>query len=117
MAPPALLSIRGKVYCGFLSPLKIHRRGRVRTCDLWVQWQTLTTTPPRRLRVGEMRVAYKSFIPKDLGMHKDNIKMNVKKIGYLDACWFCVAQNVYQWWTHVNKHFHEHLIKGKNLVC
>jgi hypothetical protein len=29
MGPPALLPIRRKVSCGFLSPLKIHRLGRV----------------------------------------------------------------------------------------
>jgi hypothetical protein len=28
-----------KVCCGFLSPLKFHRIGRVRTRNLWVQWQ------------------------------------------------------------------------------
>jgi hypothetical protein len=28
-----------KVCCGFLSPLKIHRLGRARTSNLWVQWQ------------------------------------------------------------------------------
>jgi hypothetical protein len=28
-----------KVCCGFLSPLKIHRLGRVWTRDPWVQWQ------------------------------------------------------------------------------
>jgi hypothetical protein len=28
-----------KVCCGFLSPLKIHRLRRVRTRNLWVQWQ------------------------------------------------------------------------------
>jgi hypothetical protein len=38
-----------KVCSGFLSPLKIHRLGRVRTLKLWIKWQnTLTTTPPRR---------------------------------------------------------------------
>jgi hypothetical protein len=39
MGPPALLSIRRKVCCGFLSPLKIHRLGRALTRNLWVQWQ------------------------------------------------------------------------------
>jgi hypothetical protein len=29
-----------KVCCGLLSPLKIHRLGRVRACNLWVQWHT-----------------------------------------------------------------------------
>jgi hypothetical protein len=29
-----------KVCCWFLSPLKIHRLGRVRTRNLWVQWHT-----------------------------------------------------------------------------
>jgi hypothetical protein len=38
MRPPALLPIRRKVCCGFLSSLKIHRIGRLRTRDLWVQW-------------------------------------------------------------------------------
>jgi hypothetical protein len=28
-----------KVCCWFLSPLKIHRLGRVRTSNFWVQWQ------------------------------------------------------------------------------
>jgi hypothetical protein len=45
----ALLPIRRKVCCGFLSPLKGNRLGRVWTRVLWVQWQSLTTTPPRRL--------------------------------------------------------------------
>jgi hypothetical protein len=39
MGPPALLPIRRKVCCGFLSPLEIHRIGRARTRNLWVQWQ------------------------------------------------------------------------------
>jgi hypothetical protein len=39
MGLPALLPIRRKVYCGFLSPLKIHRLSRVWTRDPWVQWQ------------------------------------------------------------------------------
>jgi hypothetical protein len=34
-----LLPIWKKVCCGFLSPLKIHRLGLVRTRDLWIQWQ------------------------------------------------------------------------------
>jgi hypothetical protein len=36
---PALLPVRRKVCCGLLSPLKIHRLGRILTRDLWVQWQ------------------------------------------------------------------------------
>jgi hypothetical protein len=39
MGPPALLHIRRKVCCGFLSLLKIHRLSRVWTRDPWVQWQ------------------------------------------------------------------------------
>jgi hypothetical protein len=39
MGPLALLPIRRKVCCGFLSPLKIHRLDWVWTCDPWVQWQ------------------------------------------------------------------------------
>jgi hypothetical protein len=31
-----------------LSPLNFHRHGQVWTREPWVQWQTLTTTPPRR---------------------------------------------------------------------
>jgi hypothetical protein len=37
--PPALLPIRRKVCWGLLSPLKIHRLGRVRTREISVQWQ------------------------------------------------------------------------------
>jgi hypothetical protein len=37
--PPALLPIWIKVYCGFLSPLKIHCLGQVQTRYLWVQLQ------------------------------------------------------------------------------
>jgi hypothetical protein len=36
---PALFPVRRKVCCGLSSPLKIHRLGRVRTRNLWVQWQ------------------------------------------------------------------------------
>jgi hypothetical protein len=36
---PALLPIPRKVCCGFLSLLKIHRLGRVRTRNFWVQLQ------------------------------------------------------------------------------
>jgi hypothetical protein len=39
MGPPALLPIRRKLYCGFLSPLKINRLGRVWIREPWVQWQ------------------------------------------------------------------------------
>jgi hypothetical protein len=39
MGPPALLPIRRNVCCGYLSPLEIHRLDRVRTRNLWVQWQ------------------------------------------------------------------------------
>jgi hypothetical protein len=39
MGPPALFPVRRKVCCGFLSPLKIHRLGRARTRNVWVQWQ------------------------------------------------------------------------------
>jgi hypothetical protein len=38
MGPPALLLVRRKVCCGFLSPLQIHL-GWVWTRDPWVQWQ------------------------------------------------------------------------------
>jgi hypothetical protein len=37
MGPPALLPVRRKVCCGCLSPLKIHRLGRVWTREPWVQ--------------------------------------------------------------------------------
>jgi hypothetical protein len=50
MGPPGLVPVRRKMCCGFLSPLKIHRLGRVWTRNPWVQWQALTATPPRRLR-------------------------------------------------------------------
>jgi hypothetical protein len=39
VGPPALLPIRRKLWYGFLSPLKIDRFGRVRTRNLWDQWQ------------------------------------------------------------------------------
>jgi hypothetical protein len=39
MGPPALLLIPRKVFCAFLSSLKIHRLGRVWTRDPCVQWQ------------------------------------------------------------------------------
>jgi hypothetical protein len=39
MGPSALVPVRRKVSCGFLSTLKIHRLCRVWTCDPWVQWQ------------------------------------------------------------------------------
>jgi hypothetical protein len=49
MRPPVLLPIRRKVCCWFWLPLKIHRRGRVWTRDLWgLVASTLTTTPRRR---------------------------------------------------------------------
>jgi hypothetical protein len=49
MGPSGLLPIRRKVYCGFLSPVEIHRLSRVRTRNLWGPVaSTLTTTPPRR---------------------------------------------------------------------
>jgi hypothetical protein len=40
MGPSALLPIRQKLCCRYLSPLKIHRFGRARTRNLWVQSQT-----------------------------------------------------------------------------
>jgi hypothetical protein len=40
MGPSAVLPFRGKVYCGFLSPFKIHRLDRVLSHDPWVQWQS-----------------------------------------------------------------------------
>jgi hypothetical protein len=39
MVLPALLPLRRKLCCGFLSPLKIHRLGWVWIRDPWVQWQ------------------------------------------------------------------------------
>jgi hypothetical protein len=36
---PASFPIPRKMCCEFLSPLKIHRLGRVWTSDTWVQWQ------------------------------------------------------------------------------
>jgi hypothetical protein len=39
LGPPSLLPIQRNVCCGFLSPLKIHRFGRVWTREPWVQWQ------------------------------------------------------------------------------
>jgi hypothetical protein len=39
VGPPALLSVRRKVCCGFLSPLKFHHLGRARTRNLWIQLQ------------------------------------------------------------------------------
>jgi hypothetical protein len=39
MKPIALLPLRRKVCCGFLSPLKIHHLGRVWTGEPWIQWQ------------------------------------------------------------------------------
>jgi hypothetical protein len=34
------IPLQRKACCGFLSPLKIHRLGRVWTREPWVQWQT-----------------------------------------------------------------------------
>jgi hypothetical protein len=48
MWPLALLPLRRKVYCGFLSPWKTHRLGRVWTREPWMA-SRLTITPPRRL--------------------------------------------------------------------
>jgi hypothetical protein len=39
MGHPALLSIRKKSVLRILIAIKIHRLGRVRTCNLWVQWK------------------------------------------------------------------------------
>jgi hypothetical protein len=39
MGPPALLPIREEGVLRIFIALKIHRLGRVRTRDLWVQWQ------------------------------------------------------------------------------
>jgi hypothetical protein len=39
MGPPALLPIRKEGVLRIFSPLKIHRLGRVRTRNLWVQYQ------------------------------------------------------------------------------
>jgi hypothetical protein len=41
VGPPALLPIWMKVCCGFLSPLKIHRLGRVWTRHFWVRLSIL----------------------------------------------------------------------------
>jgi hypothetical protein len=38
MGPAALLRMPRNVCCGFLSPLKFHRLGRIWTRDPWVQW-------------------------------------------------------------------------------
>jgi hypothetical protein len=50
MGPPALLSIRREVCCGFVSPVKIHHHGRARTrnhCTTKTTFETLLLTCSR----------------------------------------------------------------------
>jgi hypothetical protein len=62
MGPAALLPIRRKVFCGFLSPLKVHRLARVPTRDLWSsgkhtnQYNTKATTSSLSRLTGYLRI-------------------------------------------------------------
>jgi len=85
MGPTALLPLRRKVCCGFLSPLKIHRLGWVWTREPWVQWQAshplyhrgqLNTTHTQLYRLYTFQQKNKSTTDKSKTMWKKTAVQN-----------------------------------------
>jgi hypothetical protein len=77
MGPLALLPIRRKVCCGFLSPLEVHCLGRTNPQPLGPVASTLTTTPPRLQLVMEGQALNLDYVVKNKQLTENEDGMDI----------------------------------------